>query len=490
MKKSKFILLICKNVLTGARLLLKPVFEGLIKSNNRMRLTDNAVLRINVFTISGFRTVLFIWAVWGCLLFTVLTHKCKAASGEGIAPTNYFIIVTGGELLEGVYPDSHTSFITRTLLPLGLRCVGSMIVDDNKEEIIWALKYATNKTSLIITTGGLGPTANDITRETLSEFTRIPLIENQQLVKQMEKRFNVARENLRQNLLKQTMTPAVGGYLNNVAGTAAGLIFEMNNIEIIALPGPPRELQKMVSEQLLPYLEKKYGIRAPQACVTARFIGIGQSQIDETLRNKIKIDPDIIMTSVFEGSRVDFTFSLKGNLPQDFNRLHALLEKLQANFGEAIYSTNGASLESVVAMRLRARGINQVIIADACRAHFLDSVQKCDDFRHILLGAYSAPSGDSLRRLVKIDDSRWGALKTPKDQTDYIAATLFEQIPERLAVCIGEPIKSDGGEYKLFVSVKSAVYNDTSNFSLRDFSEQNLSYLTTQILDRLRRNFK
>ncbi|MGC8744634.1 MAG: competence/damage-inducible protein A [Verrucomicrobiia bacterium] len=424
-------------------------------------------------------------------LLTVLPQAPSGVAGaeSKIVPTNYFLIVTGGELLEGVVQDSHTSFITRTLHPLGLRCVGSIIVDDERDDIISALKYATNKTSLIITTGGLGPTANDITRETLSEFTGIKLVENPALVEQMEKRFNLARDNIRQNLIKQTMTPEKGGYLNNSAGTAAGLVFDMDNVEIIALPGPPRELQRMVSEQLLPFLKNKYGLHQPGASVTARFIGIGQSQIDDILRNKIKIAPDIITGSIFDGSRVDFTFSLKGSSPEDLRRLYELMQKLIEHFGDSIYSTNGASLESVVATALKKHNITKVIIADACRAHFLDSVQKCDDFRQILLGAYSASDEDSLRRLIKIGDLQWGLQKTAKEQADFIANLLQEDRNDRLAICITSPVKSDGG-YKVFVAIKSAIYKDDLNFSLRDFSEQSLSHLTTQILDRLRRSLK
>src|SRR5512146_2729821 len=102
----------------------------------------------------------------------------NCAWGATSKPVDYFVVVTGGELLEGVYPDAHTPFLTRTLRPLGCRCVGSLTVDDHREDIQRALRFATNHAPLVLITGGLGPTPNDITRETLSEFTGLPLREN------------------------------------------------------------------------------------------------------------------------------------------------------------------------------------------------------------------------------------------------------------------------------------------------------------------------
>src|SRR3954468_9207532 len=119
------------------------------------------------------------FVAFAALLLTcglLLTVAESAAPGASPAkPLNYYIVVTGGELLEGVYPDAHTPFLTRALRPLGCQCLGSVIVDDNRADIQNALRFATNQAPLVIVTGGLGPTPNDITRETLAEFTGIPL---------------------------------------------------------------------------------------------------------------------------------------------------------------------------------------------------------------------------------------------------------------------------------------------------------------------------
>ncbi len=430
---------------------------------------------------------LYRFAINGCILILQMFFSVglmAQTDAVKINPTNYFIVVTGGELLEGVYPDSHTSFIARSLLKLGLRCVGSIIVDDNRNDIISALSYATNKTSLIIVTGGLGPTANDITRETLSEFTKIELRENQQLIEQIERRFNVKRENLKQNLIKQTLTPVKGGYLKSSSGTAAGIVFDMDRCQIIALPGPPSELQQMVNEELLPFLQNKYGIHPLNNSITVKFVGIGQSQIDDTLRNKIKIDSDIIMTSIFDGSRVDFTFSLPGNNQQDKIRLQQVAQKLKEHFGDAIYSTNGESFESVVASHLSGYKLR---FADACGACY--KIYTSDVFKELVDGCYAAPDFERLKLLIGIPVEDWNGLKSPKDKTDYIATHLSKNAKNILAISVGEPMKSNNG-YTVWIAIKSADFNENFSLNLRDLSERNLSSITTQILDHLRRQSK
>ena len=174
---------------------------------------------------------------------------------------DYSILVTGNELLTGVYPDGHTHFLTRTLRPLGLRCVGSMSVDDQAADIQQALQFACSHSRLVIVTGGLGPTDSDITREVLSEFTGIALAEHPDVLQSMEQRLNTPRDKLRANLRRQTRVPTRGTYLTNAAGSAVGLVFEAEKAIIVALPGPPRELQPMVRDALVPYLARRFGTR-------------------------------------------------------------------------------------------------------------------------------------------------------------------------------------------------------------------------------------
>jgi nicotinamide-nucleotide amidase len=151
------------------------------------------------------------------VLLSVAWPRAAAADDSGnkpvAQPVRYAIIITGDELLAGAYPDGHTFFITRTLRPLGLQCVGSMFVDDSQAEVKESLGFAAGKATLIIVTGGLGPTDNDITREALHGFTGIELREHPDVLAGMARRFNVPAAELRANLRRQTQVPVQGTYL-------------------------------------------------------------------------------------------------------------------------------------------------------------------------------------------------------------------------------------------------------------------------------------
>lgn len=416
--------------------------------------------------------------------------------GAAPKPVDYFVVVTGGELLEGVYADAHTPFLTRTLRPLGCRCVGSLIVDDERKEIFQALRFATNKAPIVIVTGGLGPTPNDITRETLSEFTGIALRENGEALADMEKRFGVVREKLRPNLRRQTLVPERGACLKNGAGTAVGLVFELGERVIVALPGPPRELQPMARDELAPYLRKRFGVREFGSSLTLRFVGAGQSLIDQTIKEHVAVAPDVVITSLFESSRVDFTFSLPGNTPDDRERLKRLGESIREHLGEYIYADEGSSLEQVVA-RKWSRGRRKVVIAEvATGGQLAAALLGIKEGREEVAAAYVAPNESAMNITLGMplkagdisaeDRTRaiaHAALKHPDGWTSVAVGELQEEKDSTKVVWVvtveGKRQDRDGKPLEKVVRTKRIV--------VRDSGEIHRSNLVTQILDWLRK---
>ena len=127
---------------------------------------------------------------WGLVLFLVCAQQVDAETEETKQSLDrYMIVVTGSELLRGVYADSHTLYPTRTLGELGARCVGSVTVGDRAEDLLGALKYAAERADLTIVTGGLGPTDDEITRGVLSKYSGISLGENPEVMASLERRY-------------------------------------------------------------------------------------------------------------------------------------------------------------------------------------------------------------------------------------------------------------------------------------------------------------
>lgn len=421
-------------------------------------------------------------------LAIVVSTVASICSAE---PARYMIVVTGAELLSGIYPDGHTYFITQTLRPLGLQCVGSMSVDDKRDDILEALRYAARKAPLIIVTGGLGPTPNDITREALSDFTSIPLAEHPEALRAMTRRFSVSLEKLRDNLRRQTRVPTRGTYLKNANGTAVGLVFEQVESVIVALPGPPRELQTMVRDELVPYLSRRFGTRLPGRSIKLRFVGLGQSQIDQTLKDHVPLASDITISSQFDGSRVDFTFSLPGDTPRDQARLDKLKDTILKRLGDSVYADDETSLEQRVVELLAARRATLSLAEVGSGGSLAAAISGADGAQRVLAGAYIAPTAEKLRRLLGISDDHWTAGTSPSQRTEQLAAAAAEATASKWSIAVGEPRPDERGvDYVDVVFKLPDGRLESRKVRFRGTGELARSRLSTQLLDQLRRRLK
>jgi nicotinamide-nucleotide amidase len=414
-----------------------------------------------------------------------LSAAATSANQAASPPVRYMILVTGDEILAGAYPDGHTFFITRTLRPLGLQCVGSMFVDDNPADVKEALGFATGKATLIIVTGGLGPTDNDITREALRDFTGIALREHPDVLAAMARRFNTPVGELRANLRRQTQVPVQGTYLKNSNGTAVGLVFEMPDRVIVALPGPPRELQPMVRDELIPYLSRRFGTRPLGASLTLRFVGLGQSQIDQTLKEHVPLPPETITSSQFEGSRVDFTFSLPGDTAKDRAQLQELKARILQYLGDNIYAEDEAtSLEDHVVKLLEARGQTLALAEVGSGGALAAALNGARNAPRVLMGAHVAPTHERLRHLLGIRED------PGSNPTQQFARAAAEEAGSQWAIAVGEIRQGDGGS-----SVEVAFRLPDGRVESRSVRAQGSNAsararLITDVLDQLRRRLR
>ena len=429
----------------------------------------------------------------GALLAALLVEAAGAdppPASTSVPAIDYMIVVTGGELLVGVYPDGHTHFLTRTLRPLGLRCIGSMSVDDSKADIQAALRFATERAKLVIVTGGLGPTENDLTREALAEFTGIPLREQPEVLRAMADRFQVAPEQLRANLRRQTQVPERGTYFHNSQGTAVGLVFDAPRATVVALPGPPRELQPMVRDELVPYLSRRFGTRKPGCSRLLRFVGLGQSQISHVIDENGLLPPEILVSSQFEGGRVDYTFTLPDDTPQSQARLEQLQREIMKHLGEHVYATDETSLEQHVAARLAARSEMLAVAEVGSGGELAAELNGTAGAGSVLAGAYVAPTEARLRRLVGLQEESRSAAAAG-DPLAQIAGAAVERTGSRWAVAVGEiRQRSEGGPFVDVVIRHPDGQVASRPVSLRGSGDTARFALTTQILDQLRRNLK
>lgn len=425
----------------------------------------------------------------------LLVRPVAAADAPAKPPAplvDYVIVVTGGELLDGAYADAHTLFLTRTLHPLGLHCIGSMIVDDKQADIAAALGFASRRAKLAIVTGGLGPTENDVTREAISQFTGIALREQPEVVAGMEQRFKVPREQLRPNLRRQAQVPERGTYLPSAGGTAVGLVFERPEMVIVALPGPPRELQPMVRDELVPYLSRRFGTRTPGCRLLLRFVGLGQSQISHAIDAHAPLPADVAVFSQFEGGRVDYTFCLPDDTPQDRARLEELKRKILAirELGDCVYADDETSLEEHVAKLLAARTQRLALAEAGSGGALAAALAGAERARAALAGAYVAPTEDALRRLLGVPDQQW-ASATERGRIELLAAAAAERTGSPWAVAVGDAEPDPSGNRSVAVVFRMPDgRTEQHTVPLRGSSDPARAHAATQLLDQLRRRLR
>jgi nicotinamide-nucleotide amidase len=177
------------------------------------------------------------------------------------------IIAVGSELLTPDRLDTNSLFLTEELNKIGIEVVRKTVVGDNRDLLSEAFRDALNRVPLIIASGGLGPTEDDLTRETVAELLHRKLRRNDEILRHIEGRFRSINRDMPEVNVRQAMVPEGAEILENPRGTAPGLWLEDGGHFIVLLPGPPRELKPLFREQVLPRLEC--------ACSTARFASRG-----------------------------------------------------------------------------------------------------------------------------------------------------------------------------------------------------------------------
>src|ERR1700739_4197955 len=205
------------------------------------------------------------------------------------------IIAVGSELLTPDRIDTNSLFLTEELNKLGIEVLRKTIVGDRRELLAEAFRDALNRVPVVITSGGLGPTEDDLTRETVADLLGRRLQLNDEVVRAIEARFRSFKRDMPAVNLRQAMVPEGAEVLENPRGTAPGLWLEDQGRMIALLPGPPRGLKPLFLEQVLPRLKRC----APSVRMIHREVrvtGLGESHVEERIRPIYTRYPDVNTT--------------------------------------------------------------------------------------------------------------------------------------------------------------------------------------------------
>lgn len=283
--------------------------------------------------------------------------------------TTAAVVAVGSELLTPYRTDTNSLTITARLDEVGIRLVHKAVVGDREEDIALAIREAMQRADLIVLCGGLGPTADDLTRDAIASVFGLTLIEDAAIVEYIERRY--ARRGLPMPAInrRQALVPDGAESLHNPHGTAPGLLLERDDVTLMALPGPPRELGPMLDTVVAARLAAR-GAGTPLRRRVVRTTGRGESAVDEVAapiyepwtRAPLPIETTVLASP----GHVELHLSCRSD---DVEAADAALDAaaiaLEEALAPACYSRDGRTLEQVVGDLLAERGLT-VAPAESC----------------------------------------------------------------------------------------------------------------------------
>lgn len=276
---------------------------------------------------------------------------------------NAEIVTTGTELLLGEIVDTNAAFIARQLREVGVNLFYKTTVGDNRQRLAEVLRLGLSRSDVILVTGGLGPTVDDITREAVADATGRPLELRPDLVEHLRALFANWGRQLTDNNLRQAFLPQGASILPNPIGTAPGFVVEQGGCAILAMPGVPREMKRMMADQVLPYLQARLG--DAQGVIVARLLhvaGLGESLIDDRIGHLMTSGNPTVGLAAHLG-QVDIRIAARAPSSAAARSLIAPVEEeIRLKLASYIYGADGETLAGVVTNLLRQQGATLAVV--------------------------------------------------------------------------------------------------------------------------------
>jgi len=263
-------------------------------------------------------------------------------------------IAIGSELLLGQIVDTNSSYIARRLAEIGIELVRISAIGDERERIKEALREALSRSQVIITTGGIGPTEDDLTREAVAEVFERPLVFQPKLMDQIEGLFKKRGFRMTENNRKQAFIPEGALPIENPKGTAPGFIMEHSNGSVITLPGVPSELEYLMENVVLPYLRSRFQLNQEVIQYKVlRACGLGESAIGLQIRDLMKESKNPTVGTLASIGDIKIRITAKAESSEKATALIEQMEReIRSRLGILIYGVGDETLAQVVAKNL------------------------------------------------------------------------------------------------------------------------------------------
>ncbi|HUG11840.1 MAG TPA: CinA family nicotinamide mononucleotide deamidase-related protein [Opitutaceae bacterium] len=319
------------------------------------------------------------------------------------ARVRFELITLGNELLLGLTPNGHLSFIGAELARSGVELARNVTITDSAEEIARQFRESWERADVVITTGGLGPTSDDRTREVIAEVLGQKLVLDPAIEAQIADRFARINRKMTPNNLKQAFRPERSEAIENRFGTAPGLWVEQDGKVLIMLPGPPAELQPMLTDQVMPRLAALGLVRNGAGYVQIRTIGVGESSLETEIIPVLERYPDLDVAYCAHQWAVDVRLSARES-GAALARADAAAAEIASMLGENFLCFGHETLARIVGDLLR-RAEKRVAVGESgtggLLSHSFTGVKSCG---RIFAGGVVCYCNDTKIHLLEIPE--------------------------------------------------------------------------------------
>lgn len=332
------------------------------------------------------------------------------------------LISTGDELTTGRTVDTNANFLADRLFSAGFDVVAILVVGDDRERIAWAWREAMDQAEVVISTGGLGPTADDLTTETIAQVTGRSLILDEAVAESIRQRFAAMGREMPLNNLKQARFPEGAVILSNPLGTAPGFRLEVQSRIgrrwLFALPGVPREMKPMFTDQVLPWLVEHRGGNVVYLSRVFQTFGISESALDELVDGVVPSERGrLSFRAAFP--QISVRLTVHGPPDQAERELAEWGDRLRQRLGVYCYAEGDVSMEEVVGQELRRRGW-RLAVAESCTGGLVGHrITNVPGSSHYFLGGVVAYSNEAKEQFLGVPREtleRYGAVSVETAQ--------------------------------------------------------------------------
>lgn len=404
------------------------------------------------------------------------------------------VLTIGDEILFGQITDTNTQWISAELTKIGVRTVRKTSVGDSREAILEAFNEAAKRVKIVIVTGGLGPTKDDITKKTFCEFFDTTLEINESALALITSFFVERGRSMTDLNRQQASVPKNCTYVENLWGTAPGMWFDVNGVVWVSLPGVPFEMKNLMTKRILPMLQAHFKTPVIHHRMI-RTVGIGESFLAERIEKWEDALPENIKLAYLPHfGQVRLRLTATGDSLENLkSQTEAEVEKVLPLIGDAVFGFDADELETVVGGLLVARK-QTLATAESCTggyvAHRITSVVGCSDYYKGSVVAYS----------YELKTSELGVLQATLDQFGAVSEQTVREMAEgartRLktdwAVATSGIAGPGGGTADkpvgtIWIACAGPTGTVARKLLLTKYREMNIQLTATYVLDLLRK---